>query len=178
MSDDRWIEVEKDFASSARHFETAAKYYARGHALPDNDERDLISMAFMHAMMAGHSSLEAGMLRIMAIVGEQPPAGDSTHADLISRMSESLPGKRPAFLPRELVDHANETRRFRHVSVRTYDDFKWALAKLPVESGLVITRAIRPALRAFRSIIDPPGNNGGGDGSGGGAAGGPQIRPR
>ena len=39
----------------------------------------------MHAMQAGHTSLESGMVRIMRMVGEVPPTGEDWHADVAKR---------------------------------------------------------------------------------------------
>lgn len=158
MRDDRWIEVENDFGLAAKHFTEAARLFERGHSSEAETDGYLLQMGFMHAMQAGHSSMESGFLRILAIVGEVPPAGESWHADLIKRLAIPLPGKRPALLTADLVKHADETRKFRHVAMKTYDDFDWLAAKRPVASGKALAAGISAALLAFKAILDPPGS--------------------
>lgn len=175
MSDDRWIEIESDLRSSQKHFETAQKLYARGSAATDEDEEHTFALAFMHAMQAGHTSLEAGMVRIMHMVGEDVPSGDQWHADVVRRMGQTIDGKRPAFLSTALSKVVNETRTFRHVATHTYDDFNWGDAKRPVEAAHVIAASLMKVLREFRQQLDPTDGE---DGSGGQASGGPPARPR
>lgn len=170
MSDDRWIEIESDFGSAQKHFETAQRLYARGPVTRDEDEEHVFALAFMHAMQAGHTSLESGMVRIMRMVEEDVPNGDQWHADVVRRMSQAIDGKRPAFLSSPLSKAVNETRTFRHVATRTYDDFNWADAKRPLEAARVIAASLMKALGEFRQKLDPADGE---DGSGGEASGGP-----
>lgn len=85
MSDARWIEVEDDIESACRHFGNPAMLYDQGGF----DVADLSGyksrMALLHAMQAGHTSLEAALKRVLEILGEESPAGDYSHADLIKR---------------------------------------------------------------------------------------------
>jgi hypothetical protein len=55
----------------------------------------------------------------LGLFGENPPDGPNWHADLIGRSV----GDRPPVFPPNLVKAANETRQFRHVAVRAYEDF-------------------------------------------------------
>jgi hypothetical protein len=63
MTDARWLDIEADATSSVNHFAHAVQIY-RG---PDLHEQTMDGyvrrMAFMHAMLAGHTSF-----------GEGPPA--------------------------------------------------------------------------------------------------------
>lgn len=77
MSDDRWIEVENDFNAAQRHFLTAQKLYVQGPATRDEEQEHILSLAFMHAMQAGYTSLESGMVRIMRMVREDIPVGEN-----------------------------------------------------------------------------------------------------
>ena len=54
-------------------------------------------MAFMHAMYAGHTSMERALLRILEIQGEEAPSGRQWHADLIARVGMDV-GNRSAVL--------------------------------------------------------------------------------
>src|SRR6185369_7566871 len=103
MSDDRWIEVRNDFQSAQKHFETAQKLYLRGSGTDDEDQEQVFALAFMHAMQAGYTSLESGMVRIMTMVHEDVPQGEQSHADVVRRMSLAIDGKRPALLGSALL---------------------------------------------------------------------------
>lgn len=159
MRDERWIEVQADFQSAVKHFEKAQKLHALGTNARDDEEADTYALAFMHAMQAGHTSLESGMVRIMKMVDEVPPEGDGWHADLVKRMGEPIKGKRPAFLAPDLARATDLTRRFRHVAARTYDDFNWEDARRPVEAAQVVATTLMRAFESFRERLDPaPGN--------------------
>ncbi|HWH40957.1 MAG TPA: hypothetical protein VNU21_14035 [Usitatibacter sp.] len=155
MSDDRWIEVRSDFQSAQRHFETAQKLYVRGSGTDDEDQEQVFALAFMHAMQAGYTSLESGMVRIMTMVHEDVPQGEQWHADVVRRMSQGIDGKRPALLASSLLPAVNETRKFRHVATHTYDDFNWADARRPVEAARVIAASLADVLREFQQRLDP-----------------------
>lgn len=173
MSDERWIEVQNDFNSAAKHFKTAQKIFGRRTPSDDDEQGHFYALAFMHAMQAGHTSLESGMLRVMRLVGEVPPAGDDWHADVVKRMGAAIDGKRPIFLPANIMNAVDQTRRFRHVAAHTYDDFNWEGARRPVEAAAEIADSIAGILQNFRERLDPSGE----DGSGGAASGGPRVRP-
>src|SRR5271165_505198 len=79
-------------------------------------------MAFMHAVPAGHTSLEKALLRILQIQREEAPRGSQWHTDLIQRAGRAT-DSRPAILPAALVRAVDRTRKFRHVAVRGYDTF-------------------------------------------------------
>lgn len=155
MNDERWIEVQNDFQSAAKHFETAQRVYGRGIATDDAEQEHLYALAFMHAMQAGHTSLETGMVRIMRMVGEVPPTGEDWHADVVKRMGDAIDGKRPLFLPINILKAVDQTRRFRHVAARTYDDFNWEDARRPVEAAAEIASSIMGVLKDFRESLDP-----------------------
>ena len=155
MRDERWIEVEADFQSAVRYFEKARKLYALGTSARDDEQEDTYALAFMHAMQAGHTSLESGLVRIMKMVDEVPPEGDGWHADLAKRMSEPIEGKRPAFFAPDLARAADLPRRFRHVAARTYDDFNWEDARRPVEAAQVVVSSLMRAFEGFREGLDP-----------------------
>src|SRR5690349_4402510 len=85
-------------------------------------------MAFLHAMQSAHTSLESGLVRILEMIGEERPSGDRWHADLIWRAAIDRPGIRPPILGSDLIAAADETRRFRNVASRAYDNFEPAAA--------------------------------------------------
>lgn len=155
MTDDRWIEVRADFQSATKHFETAQRLYVRGTTVTDEEQEHVFALAFMHAMQAGHTSMESGMVRIMNLVQEDVPSGDQWHADVVKRMSQAIDGKRPAFLDPRLAKAANETRTFRHVASHTYDDFNWAEARRPVEAAQVIAASLMNVFLQFQQKLDP-----------------------
>ncbi len=58
MSDARWFEIDAAVAAAVRHFSGACKIFAIPETVAQED-RYLVEMAFMHAMLAGQTSLEA-----------------------------------------------------------------------------------------------------------------------
>jgi hypothetical protein len=119
MSDARWAEVDDAVASAVRHFSGAVSIYPR---LATADDRYFAEMAFLHAMLAGQTSLEAALLRIPDLLGEEAPTGARWQSDLIARVTHCL-GERPPILTGEAAEAAGETRRFRSVAAHAYDDF-------------------------------------------------------
>ena len=73
-------------------------------------------------MLAGHTSLEKALLRILEIQREEAPVDRQWHADLIQRARRAA-DNRPVILPAILAHAADRTRKFRHVAVRAYDNF-------------------------------------------------------
>ena len=172
MSDARWIEIEGDFRAACTHFAGAVELFDAGGF----DETGLsgyrTSMAFLHAMQSGHTSLEAGLLRILNLLGEERPQGEFWHRDLLRRVCRPVEG-RDAILPPDLCDHADETRRFRNVATRNYDNFQISMADPAVDAARFLAAHLLDCLSEFKTRINPPGNAGGGDGSGTAASGGP-----
>ena len=111
MSDARWFEVDADILSAIRHFQNSIELFEAGGF----DEAGLAGyraeMALMHALQSAHASLEAGLLRVLAMLAEERPVGDNWHADLIKRAAAPIPGRRPAILGPRLAEAANETRK-------------------------------------------------------------------
>ena len=155
MSDARWIEVDADMASAAKHFGRAVEIFAAG----DLEGEDLASyknrMALLQAMQSGHTSMEAGLERILAILGGEKPVDSRTyHADLVRRVSRSIPNLRPAIVPADLAQAIDETWRFRHVARKSYDDLSPARADPSVAAAAVVRDALEPAIAAFRAAIE------------------------
>lgn len=120
MSDDRWIDIAADTAAAVDHFSRAIQIDRQSDLQADNMDGYVRRMVFMHAMLAGHTSLEKALLRILQVQGEDAPSGNQWHADLIQRAGRTT-DRRPAILPTDLVRAADRTRKFRHVAVRAYD---------------------------------------------------------
>ena len=152
MSDERWAEVDQDIASAIRHFSAAGRLNAEEPVRDDTWEGYKARMSLMHAMQAGHTSLESALLRILDMRGEQRPTGESWHADLIRRAARAS-DLRPAILPSELAKAADRTRRFRHVAVRTYDQFEPEEAKTAINAAGILAAALQSAIVQFRSAI-------------------------
>lgn len=83
------------------------------------------------------------------------PTGGDWHADLIRRAASIVAG-RPAILPEDAARAANETRRFRHVAMRSYGSFDAILAEPSVRAAEHLAVALPDAIAAFRRVIDPP----------------------
>ena len=154
MSDARWFEVEANMAAAANHFRRSAEIFSRGDLLGDGYEEYLARMALMHAMQSGHTSLESGLLKILAMLGEKPPVGAEWHADLIRRTSHAIEG-RPAILPPDVARAVDLTRSFRHVAMRGYENFREDLARPAIDAASYLAQHIEQAIAAFRRTIDP-----------------------
>jgi hypothetical protein len=111
-------------------------------------------MAFMHAMLAGHTSIEKALLRVLQLQREQAPSGSQWHADLIQRAGRTT-GSRPAILTPTLVQAADRTRKFRYVAVRGYDSFDPDDAEPAVRAAEKLANQLLPAIAAYRKAIDP-----------------------
>lgn len=154
MSDARWTEVDEDMAAAAGHLARSVELFAAGGFAGEELDAYRARMAFMHAMQSGHTSLEAALLRILDLLGEEAPSGRDWHADLIRRAARSLAG-RPAILAPAVADAANETRRFRHVAMRSYGTFDPSLAQPAVAAAGLLAASLADAAAAFRRQVDP-----------------------
>ncbi len=166
MTDARWIAIEDDFQAACTHFSGAARLFDAGGFDESGIEGYKASMAFMHAMQSGHTSLESGLLRILTLLGEEHPQGPFWHRDLLRQVCRPVEG-RGVLLPPDVCKHADETRGFRNVATRSYDSFEVAGADVAVGSAAVLAERLVDCLRDLRDQIDPPEDDGGGDGSGG-----------
>ncbi|HTT97986.1 MAG TPA: hypothetical protein VMF58_08045 [Rhizomicrobium sp.] len=154
MSDARWIEIEASIASAVRHFTAAAEIFDTSRSDTEDLQAYLAEMGFMHAMQAAHTSLETALLSILALYGEEPPSGAQWHADPIPRVGQAVNG-RPPVLSAALGSAANETRQFRHVAARAYDDFDWERAARAVGYARRLAAELPEAISRFRGAIDP-----------------------
>ncbi len=152
-SDDLWMEVGQDVQTAARHFRSAVRLIGEPALKDDDWEGYKTRMSLMHAMQAGHTSLESALLRIMDMRGENRPTAEAWHADLIRRASRTT-GGRPAILTQELAKAADRARRFGHVAVRTYDQFDPDEAVGAVEAAEVLAGRLAHAIAAFRAASD------------------------
>ena len=159
MTDARWAEVDDTIASACRHFANAARLFDDGGF----EGADLVGyrnrMALMHAMQAGHTSLEGALKRVLELFGEEVPRGEQSHADLVRRVSRplDLPGHaRPAILSPAVARDVDESRRFRHRATHDYDNFEPELATASIEAARRLAESLGPCITAFRDRVDPP----------------------
>lgn len=155
MSDARWIEIEGDFQAACAHFAGAAELFDAGGFDEPGMDGYKATMALMHAMQSGHTSLESGLVRILHLLGEERPRGEFWHRDLLRRVCMPV-GDRGAVLPPDICEHADETRRFRNVATRNYDRFQLDAAEIAIASARVLAEELPECLREFRDRIDPP----------------------
>jgi hypothetical protein len=154
MSDARWFEIDAAVAAAIRHFAGACAIYAKIPVTAADEDRYLVEMAFMHAMLAGQTSLETALLRILDLSGEEAPTGHRWHADLIRRAAHAV-GTRPTILAGEAARAADETRRFRSISAHAYDAFDHTQATKAVESAALLVRLLPSEIAHFRQTTDP-----------------------
>jgi hypothetical protein len=158
MSDARWFEVDADIEASIRHFRQSVELYRKGGFDAPGLDGYQAEMALMHALQSAHTSLEGGFLRILEMLGEERPAGENWHADLITRAAAALPGRRPAIISTLLAEAATETRRFRHRATHNYDSFQVQEVSRTIEAAATLASGLAADILAFRNIIDPPEN--------------------
>ena len=154
MSDGRWSDIDADTAAAVDHFSGAIQICRATGLHDDTMDGYMRRMAFMHAMLAGHTSLEKALLRILQIQGEEAPSGSQWLADLIQRAGRAT-DSRPGILPAALVQAADRTRKFRHAVVRAYDTFDPDDAEPAVRAAEKVAAGLQPAMVASRQAIDP-----------------------
>jgi len=158
MSDARWFEVEANVDAAIRHFRQSVELYRKGGFDAPGLDGYQAEMALMHALQSAHTSLEAGFLRILEMLGEERPVGENWHADLISRVAAALPGRRPPIVSTQIAQAATETRRFRHRATHNYDSFRVGEVSRTIEAAAALAGGLEADILAFRNIIDPPEN--------------------
>jgi hypothetical protein len=156
VSDARWLEVHSDITASVEHFENSVALHRQGGFDRAGLDGYRATMALMHALQSGYTSLEGGLLRILEMLGEERPVGDNWHADLIRRVSMPRPGNRPEILTKELAHAADETRRFRHRAMHNYDSFDVRECAQTIDAARLLAAGLAEAVGAFQSAIDPP----------------------
>jgi hypothetical protein len=148
-----WTDLLADVGAAEQHFLAAQRILDHGELLNESFAGYDARMAFMHAMQSGHTSVETGLRRLLSVLGEPMPSGGDWHADLISRLGRPIDGGRSAVFSEDLTLALQETRRFRHVAMHSYDTFKLPLAVLAAQAGQKVARELRPALERFRVAL-------------------------
>jgi hypothetical protein len=151
MSDARWSEIQDAVASAVRHFSGAVSIYPK---LATAEDRYFAEMAFLHAMLAGQTLLEAALLRILDLLDEEAPTGPRWHADLISRATRRL-GDRPEIRTGKAAAAAEETRRFRSIAAHAYDNLDESRATSAVAAATALAELLPSEIVRFRQAIDP-----------------------
>ena len=156
MSDGRWQDIRRAAESATRHFRGALDLFDNENFEGAGRESYRAGMAFMHAIQSGHTSLEASLLRILDLLNEHRPTGESWHQDLITRVCSAIEGEqaRPAILSEELCRAIDETRRFRNVAARGYDSFDAERALPAVEATRLLADRFVTEIEAFKDAID------------------------
>jgi hypothetical protein len=155
VRDDRWLEIKDDVEACARHFSNAVILFKRGGFSVEGIDGYSAGMSFMHAMQAGHTSLENGLRRTLILLHEDLPSGESWHSDLIKRVSRTT-SKRPPILSKQSSDDADETRRFRNIAVRSYDSFLPQYAENAVKAAENLSQRVLLELKEFQTKVDGP----------------------
>lgn len=152
----RWADIERDIASSRRHFgRSVALFSDLREAKPEQDSY-AVTMAFLDAMQSGYASFEAAMKRLLNLLDEPLPAGSEWHEDLLLQLATAEPGSRPALIDEPALRRAAQgLLGFRHVAAHVYDDFDEDRAALAVRDAEIFLDGIGPALARFRAAIDP-----------------------
>ena len=151
-----WNDVERDLASSQRHFSLAVDLFDEIQDVVPSRDHYVRTMGFLHAMQSGYTSFEAGMKRLLALLDEPLPTGSEWHKALLRRLEEPAPGSRPALVEEPALKRAlRGLLAFRHVAAHVYDEFDVDRAALAVQHARVFLVGIGPALARFRATVDP-----------------------
>src|SRR5260370_31708308 len=138
MSDARWFEVEANMDGAIRHFRQSGELCRKGGFDAPGLDGYQAEMALMHALQSAHTSLEAGFLRILEMLGEERPVGENWRADLISRVAAALPGRRPAIIRTQLAQPATAARPFTNHATRNYDSFRVQEVSRTIEAAATL----------------------------------------
>ena len=150
-----WSDIEQDLASSQHHLTQALLIFPRCD-FRDVETADYVPIAaFMHAMQSGYTAFEAALKRIFAMLDEPLPVGSDWHAAMLRRAGRALEGSRPAILDKQLLDAADELRRFRHVAMHLYDRLNADKAAKALDAAKIFLVGIDPAIARLRAVIDP-----------------------
>lgn len=154
MSDARFIDVEDDLAVAIRHFRMAVLLFEEGGFEGIDIVGYRASMALMHALQSGHTSVEAALVKALDILGEDPPHGGDWHATIIRRLSRERRDEfaRPAILSPELARDLDETRRFRHRAMHVYEGFDARLAAPAVEAAERLVTGLGAIVERLKSL--------------------------
>ena len=155
MMAELWDDIDQDMASARRHFTNAVSLFRSKGFASGSPPDEVDEMAFLHMMQSGYTSFEAGLKRILLLIGEELPLGSQSHADLLRRFRSAMAGSRPALLDERLFRAATELRKFRHVAMHVYDYLDHERAALVVRDAETFLAGIEPALARFRAAIDP-----------------------
>jgi len=155
MMAERWRDILLDLESAKRHFSAAGRIGRAAPDVIDGDDGYDAAMALQHAMMAGYTSFEMALKRLLAMLGEELPIGPDWHATLLRRVSQPFPGLRPAIFSASLVKNLGELMRFRHVAMHAYDSFEFDRARPALAAASRFVDEIDEEFSAFRAAIDP-----------------------
>ena len=84
-------------------------------------QRVLLDAGLAQMIQSIYVAAENMLLKIAASIdGGAPAKDDNWHAALLARMAHEFPGRRPAVLSAQSLDHLTQLRGFRHVARNTY----------------------------------------------------------
>jgi hypothetical protein len=155
VSDGRWFDVDADIRAAVEHFRRPVELDRAGGFDAPGLEGYRAEMALMHSLQSGHTSLEGALVRILKMIGEELPVGETWHADLIRRAASPMPGGRPALLSPSLALAADETRLFRQVATHNYDSFRYDAAGPTIRAAALLADGLAEEIALFKAVIDP-----------------------
>lgn len=135
--DARWFDVDSDVSDAIEHFSKACEIFKKSEFDSASLTGYMESMALMHSVQSGYTSLEGALLRIFDILGEHRPTGEKWHQDLTRRSAQSLTGAmaRPAIL----------SHRFTRMSRRSAASVIVPLGTITASRHRRLTARLRPA---------------------------------
>lgn len=152
MTEELWEEVEGDVAVAVHHYQMATALLEKDGLNDPGLSGYLANMALMHAMQSAHISLESALLKILSIIQEERPDGDTWDTDLIKRASRSLPS-RPHILPADLYDAACISLECKKTAQYEYDSFSGDEWTTEMQAARKLAGELAVAVFAFKSAI-------------------------
>jgi hypothetical protein len=152
----RWHDVRDELKTGVAHLDSACSMFDEFSLVGDDLRAYANRMALMHAMQSGYTSIEAGLDRILQLLGEERPQGADWHKALLRRVASPLAEARPAVLSEELYRKLDDLRRFRHVASPTYDTFEPGQARPAVDAARYVVANLMTEVDAFQAQVDPP----------------------
>ena len=147
MTSPKWALVERDFQYAARHFQMAEIIHTA-------EAGYVQASAFMFAVQSGHTSLEAGCLRIFNILGEPAPHDlEKWHEAVVDQAFADVGGRGPIFTP-DLFADVDETRRARNLAISGFNAFDMGTSEATAQAAGRLFKALPDAFRQFIQRIE------------------------
>jgi hypothetical protein len=132
----------RDLSLAVRLWDSRAEAAARG-----GDAAAMLEKAVQKALQDGYASFEKAAEHVLDLAQEPKPEGRRWHENLLTMVTAPT-ARRPALAP-GLSDALDELRRFRHVAVHAYDNFRLERAAPAIDAARQVAAELPGAFEAF-----------------------------